>query len=239
MDLDLVFGGAAQMLILMLSVSLHEAAHAWMADRCGDPTGRLLGRVSLNPFVHLELFGTVIVPLLLVMFRLPVFGWGRTVYVKTSNLRRPGWDDAKVSAAGPAVNLVLAALGSAALLVAVAASGEGGRIAALHALGAPLVGVKLDALGAPPAGAMSRFPLMFLLARLASINAFLAVFNLIPVPPFDGGNIVLNLLPPDWARKFANLPRYGLMIALALAVLGNLVLLGIFWLLLTQIIGLL
>jgi|HubBroStandDraft_3_1064219.scaffolds.fasta_scaffold03690_4 Zn-dependent protease len=239
MDLDLVFGGAAQLLILMLSVSLHESAHAWMADRCGDPTGRLLGRVSLNPFVHLELFGTVIVPLLLVVFRLPVFGWGRTVYVKASNLRHPGWDDAKVSAAGPAVNLALAMLGSAALLVAVAVSGEGGRIAALHALGAPLAGIKLDALGVPPPGAMSRFPLMFLLARLASINAFLAVFNLIPVPPFDGGNIVLNLLPPDWARKFANLPRYGLMIALALAVLGNLVLLGIFWLLLTQIIGLL
>jgi Zn-dependent protease len=239
MDFDVLFAGAVQMLILLLSVSLHEAAHAWMADRCGDPTGRLLGRVSLNPFVHLEPFGTVVVPLLLVVAKLPVFGWGRTVYVKASNLRRPGWDDAKVSAAGPAVNLALAACAALALVVAVAVTGPGGKNAALYALGVPPPGVKLSALGVPPAGALSRYPLMFLLARLASINAFLAVFNLIPLPPFDGGNILLHLLPPDWAKKFSALPRYGLMIGLALAVLGNLALLFIFWLVLSGVIYLL
>ena len=226
MDTDLVFAGAVQMLILLLSVSLHESAHAWMAERCGDSTGRLLGRVSLNPFVHLEIFGTLLVPLVLVLFGLPVFGWGRPVYVKAENLRRPGWDDAKVSAAGPAVNLILAALSALALAVAVAVTGPGGQRAALHALGVP-----------PLAGAMSGLPLMFILARLATINAFLGIFNLIPVPPFDGGNILLHLLPPDWAQKFSTLPRYGLMIALALAVLGSLALLFLFWVVLSSVIN--
>ncbi len=80
---------------------------------------------------------------------------------------------------------------------------------------------------------------MFLLARLASINAFLGVFNLIPLPPFDGGSILVHLLPPDWAKKFSGLPRYGLMIALALAVLGNVALLAIGWLVLGAVINLL
>jgi Zn-dependent protease len=225
MDTDLLFAGAVQMLILLLCVSLHESAHAWMADRCGDATGRLLGRVSLNPFVHVELFGTLVVPLVLVFLGLPVFGWGRTVYVKASNLRHPGWDDAKVSAAGPAVNLLLAALSALALVVAVVVAGPGGQRAALNCLGIAMPGT------------MSRFPLMFILARMASINAFLGIFNLIPVPPFDGGNIVLHLLPPDWAQKFSHLPRYGLMIALALAALGSLALLFLCWVVLSSIIN--
>jgi Zn-dependent protease len=224
MTIDLVFAGLVQMLILWLSVSAHEAAHAWTADRAGDPTARLLGKVTLNPLAHIELFGTVLLPLILVALHVPVFGWGRPAPVLAKNFRRPGWDDIRVSAAGPAVNLLTAALAAIALAAAVAIAGPGGKRAAMLALGVPMP------------GAVTKFPLMFILAHLALINAFLGVFNLMPVPPFDGGNMLLHLLPPDWAQKFSSLPRLGLMIALAVGVLGSLVLLFIFWVLLSYIV---
>jgi Zn-dependent protease len=224
MNADALFTALMQMLILWLSVSAHEAAHAWMASRCGDPTARLLGKVSLNPLVHVDLFGTLLLPLVLVIARLPVFGWGRPAPIVAKNFRRPGWDDLWVSAAGPLVNLVAAVAGAGGLVIAVAAGGAGDQRAALLALGIEKI------------GATTHFPLMFTLAHVALINALLGVFNLIPVPPFDGGNILVQLLPPDWARRFTGLPRLGLMIALAFGVLGSLALLFIFWALLSYVV---
>jgi Zn-dependent protease len=224
MNANLLFAGLVQMMILWLSVSAHEAAHAWMADRCGDPSARLRGRVSLNPLVHLDLFGTVILPLTLVWANLPVFGWGRPVQIEAQKLRQPRWDEVKVSAAGPAVNLTLAAAATGGLALAVAMTrSAGGCLAWLVTWG----------LGTPDTPPLP--PLLFLLSRLAMINAFLGVFNLMPVPPFDGGSILLRLLPPHWAQRFSALPRYGLMIALAIAVLGSLGVLSLLWALLGYI----
>jgi Zn-dependent protease len=224
MSADLIFTGLMQMLILWFSVSAHEAAHAWMASRCGDPTARLLGKVSLNPLVHVDLFGTFLLPLVLVIAGLPVFGWGRPAPILAKNFQRPGWDELWVSAAGPLVNLTAAVLGAVGLIVAVAAGGAGDQRAALLAL------------GIAKTGATTHFPLMFTLAHVALINALLGVFNLIPVPPFDGGNILVQLLPADWAQRFTALPRLGLMIALAFGVLGSLALLFVFWGLLSYLV---
>src|SRR5258707_10493446 len=121
----LLFTGVVQLLVLLLSISAHEAAHAWVADRCGDSTARLLGRVSLNPLRHLDPIGSVLLPLMLIVLGVPVFGFGRPVIVQAKNLRRPYWQMLMVSCAGPAVNLLLGLL---PVIGAVAAGGApGGR----------------------------------------------------------------------------------------------------------------
>ena len=217
MGTTLIFTAVVQLLLVLLSISAHEAAHAWVADRCGDSTARLLGRVSLNPLRHLDPFGSVLLPLLLAglpllspMLQVPVFGWGRPPLVLSRNLRRPYWNSLMVSAAGPAVNLLLAGLATIAVGFAAAAIGADARKAAL----ATLV-YQID----DGTGRLAGFPLMFTLVRLATINAFLAVFNLLPLPPLDGGQIALQTLPADWAEKLAGLRPYGLMIGMALAML--------------------
>ncbi len=217
MGTTVAFTVVVQLLLLLLSISAHEAAHAWVADRCGDSTARLLGRVSLNPLRHLDPFGSVLLPLLLAglpllgaALQVPVFGWGRPPLVLVRNLRRPYWNSLAISAAGPAVNLLLAGLATVAVGIAAAVLGGDARKAAM----ATLV-YQID----EGTGRLAGFPLMFTLVRLATINAFLAVFNLLPVPPLDGGQIALQTLPADWAEKLAGLRPYGLMIGMAMAML--------------------
>jgi Zn-dependent protease len=209
-----VFTTVVQLLLLWLSISAHEAAHAWVAERCGDSTARLLGRVSLNPLRQLELFGSLLLPGMLLYIGAPVFGWGRLPYWEFRNFRRPYFHSLLVSAAGPAVNLLLAALATVGIAVAAPLLGAEARQAGMMAL---LVSfMPLDAASAKLAG----FPIMFTLVRMATINAYLAVFNLLPVPPLDGGQITLQLLPSGWAEKLATLRPYGLIIGIALATLG-------------------
>ncbi|HVT59827.1 MAG TPA: site-2 protease family protein [Thermoanaerobaculia bacterium] len=211
MTTTILFTGAVQMLLLLLSISAHESAHAWVADRRGDSTSRLLGRISLNPLRHLDPFGTLILPLALVAFGLPVFGWGRPPLVLGKNLRRPYWDSLLIAGAGPAANLLLALLATVAIGVAATKLGPDGREAATKALFE-----QTDA----ATGRLGGFPLMFTLVRMATLNAFLAVFNLLPLPPLDGGQIALLLLPADWAAKLAALRPYGFMIGIVLAMVG-------------------
>jgi Zn-dependent protease len=211
MSTTLLFTAVVQLLLLLLSISAHEAAHAWVAERCGDSTPRLLGGVSLNPLRHLDPFGSILLPLLLAVLGLPVFGWGRPTRVVPSNLRRPYWHMLLVSCAGPAVNLLLAALATVAVGLAAPALGGEARKAALVTLFN-----QIDAGSARLAG----FPVMFTLVRLATLNAFLAVFNLLPVPPLDGGQIALQVLPADWAAKLAAVRPYGLIIGIVLAMFG-------------------
>jgi Zn-dependent protease len=209
----LLFTGVVQLLVLLLSISAHEAAHAWVADRCGDSTARLLGRVSLNPLRHLDPIGSVLLPLMLIVLGVPVFGFGRPVPVQAKNLRRPYWQMLMVSSAGPAVNLLLALLAVIAVLVAAAALGGGARDAALAS-------VPLPRRVEPDIGRLVAFPLMFTLVRLATVNIFLAMFNLLPVPPLDGGQIALQVLPADWAASLASVRPYGRIIGVALALVA-------------------
>jgi Zn-dependent protease len=212
MDANAIFIVGVQLLLLWLSISAHEAGHAWMADLCGDPTARLLGRLTLNPLRHFDLLGCLLFPALLLVAGapIPIFGWGRPTPVQEKNLRRPGRDDVLVLAAGSGVNVLLAGLATVGILVAVPAMGEEARRAGFLALL-----FKTD-----EAAALAGFPLMFTLVRMATINAFLAVFNLIPLPPMDGGQIAMHLLPPDWAARLAAVRPYGFMIGIAVALLG-------------------
>ena len=215
MDAQRIFAAGVEYLLLLASLSAREAFKAWTAERCGDSTGRLLGRVSLNPLRHLELVGSILLPAILLFFGAPVFGWGRPVPILEKNLRDPYRDGLLTSAAGSFCSGIIALLGLVGLLVAVRLTGKPGEQAAISALFH-----QWKQVGEP------HFPLMFTLAGLVTVNVFLTVFHLIPLPPLDGGRIALYLLPPDWAGKLAAIRPAGFMIgmALALLMLGALVL---------------
>ena len=177
--------------ILLLSLTIHEAAHAWTASTLGDPTARALGRVSLNPLVHIDLIGTLVLPILASVSHLPIIGWAKPVPVNPRNLRHPRRDFVLVAAAGPISNL-LQALAAAILLrgVVVLAHGDVGGL------------------------------LLNTLLNAVEINLLLAFFNLIPVPPLDGGNVLLGLLPRRLAAGFAQVRQYGFVVLYALLLSG-------------------
>src|SRR5204862_4069867 len=177
--------------VLLFSLPVHESAHAWTADRLGDPTARLLGRVSLNPLVHADPIGTVLFPLLAMFGGVPLIGWAKPVPVVVQHLRRQRRDYVLVAAAGPASNLVLA-LAAATVLA--------------------LLPVSPVRIGQPNVSA----PVAALLSRAVQINVLLAVFNMIPIPPLDGGNVVGGLLPKSLARFYDRLRPYGFVLLYAL-----------------------
>jgi len=183
-------------IVLLFSLTVHEMAHAWTADRLGDPTARLLGRVSLNPLVHADPIGTILFPLVAAVSHVPLIGWAKPVPVAVRNLRQPRRDFVLVAAAGPASNLVLATAASLALRLLIVSP------------------VTLDEmnLSAP----VARF-----LVQLKQINVLLAVFNMIPIPPLDGGNVLLGLLPPALARPVSALRPYGFLLLYLLIFTGG------------------
>jgi Zn-dependent protease len=175
------------LLPVVLAITFHEAAHGWMAERCGDNTARLMGRVTFNPLKHVDPFGTLILPGLLLLIKAPfLFGYAKPVPVNFGRLNRPKRDMVFVALAGPGVNVLLAF--AAALLLHPAAY--------LPPVLAAWLGENL--------------------ANAIIINVVLAVFNMLPLPPLDGGRVVTGLLPNPYAWKFAQLERYGLPILIGL-----------------------
>ncbi|MDP3974691.1 MAG: site-2 protease family protein [Candidatus Jorgensenbacteria bacterium] len=174
-------------IVLIFSVVIHEVSHGVVAERLGDPTARLAGRLTLNPLKHLDPFGSVILPLLLSL--LPggvIFGWAKPVPYDPRNMRHPARDAALVAAAGPVSNIALALVFG--LLFQFFSSGGGtGAIGEL-------------------------FPT--LLAQVVIVNVWLAIFNLIPIPPLDGSKVLFWLLPPAALEVRAFLERYGWFILL-------------------------
>jgi Zn-dependent protease len=187
------------LIVLITSLSVHEAAHAFAADRLGDSTARQLGRLSLNPAVHVDPIGTILFPLIAFLTNVPLIGWAKPVPVNQRFLRHPKRDFAVIAAAGPASNLVMAAIGAVALSAARAAGGPG-DIAANAVLQ----------------------PLSQLFLVFTYVNVLLAVFNMIPVPPLDGGNVLLGLLPDRPGRLVEQLRPYGILILYALMLTGAL-----------------
>jgi Zn-dependent protease len=179
-------------IVLLFSLTVHECAHAWTADRLGDPTARLLGRVSLNPMVHADLIGTLLFPLVAMLANVPLIGWAKPVPVNVRRLRHHRRDYVLVAAAGPASNLALA-------LVA--------------ATGLRLLTVSPVTLGEPNMSV----PVASLLGQALRLNVLLAVFNMLPIPPLDGGNVLGGLLPPAVGSRYDALIRpYGFILLYAL-----------------------
>jgi Zn-dependent protease len=182
-------------IVLLFSLTVHEMAHAWTADRLGDPTARLLGRVSLNPIVHADLIGTVVFPLVSMISGAMLIGWAKPVPVTLRYLRHPRRDYMLVAAAGPVSNLVLAVF--AAILLAI-------------------VPVSPQTMGESNVSV----PIATLLTRLVNLNVLLAVFNMLPIPPLDGGNVLAGLLPPNLAELLNKVRPYGFVLLYAL-ILSN------------------
>jgi Zn-dependent protease len=183
----------ASVLAAVIAITLHEAAHGYAADALGDPTARLLGRVSLNPLRHVDPVGTLLVPGILLVSQLltigrveAMFGWARPVPVDIRRLYNPRWGMMWVALAGPAMNVLLAFI--AALAAHLAGLLDGDWVALLY-----------------------RSVALFML-----VNLVLASFNMLPIPPLDGGRVVTALLPYSLARPYAGLERYGLFIVLGL-----------------------
>ena len=183
-------------IVLLFSLTIHEMAHAWTADRLGDPTARLLGRVSLNPPVHADPIGTVAFPLVALFTGVPLIGWAKPVPVNVRQLRHHRRDYVLVAAAGPASNLVLALASAVALSI---------------------LPVSPQTLGEPNVSA----PLAALLSQAMRLNVLLAVFNMIPIPPLDGGNVLAGLLPYRLATSFNRMRPYGFLLLYALIVSGG------------------
>ena len=180
---------------MIFAITVHEVAHGWVALHLGDPTAKYAGRLTLNPIKHMDPLGTVIVPfaMLVMSSGTMAFGWAKPVPVAFHNLRRPRRDMVLVAAAGPGVNLAMA-LGWALLLSQVIALGPGSGLSADWIARMCLIGI--------------------------TINVLLAVFNMLPIPPLDGGRVLAGLLPSRFARALQQVEPFGFLIVLALLVTG-------------------
>jgi Zn-dependent protease len=213
MELTLIQKIAVFALPVIFAITLHEAAHGYVARYFGDMTAALQGRITLNPLKHIDPVGTILVPLVILLTSkllgggAILFGWAKPVPVNFGQLRRPKQDMLWVAAAGPGINFVMAVFW--ALMIQLG-----------HALGSGFVSA----------------PLMLMGAAGVFINVILMSLNLIPLPPLDGGRIAVSLLPMRQAMQFARIEPYGLFILLALLFTG---ILGILlWPLIGLFIGL-
>lgn len=198
-----------QFAILVFALSLHEAAHAWMASRLGDQTARMLGRVTLNPMKHIDPIGTILIPL--VMLFLPTYGgfligWAKPTPVNTRNFKRITRDDILTTLAGPASNLCAALAATIALIVLV------------HATPTGALAVRELIIGAVDPMLMTSSPVVFPMALIFYLciwlNLVLAVFNLLPIPPLDGSHIFRHMLPYNALRIYDSLGMISLILML-------------------------
>src|SRR5690606_58210 len=186
---------------LVIAIVFHEVSHGWTALALGDPTAKERRRLSLNPTRHVDPIGTVLLPGILAMTGAPVFGWAKPVPVNKWRLDNPRFGMMAVAAAGPGTNLVLAALGAILLGLVLRATLPGVNDAAT------LMNLLMLNTASAPASGMGF--VLFALFYFILINLFLALFNLIPLPPFDGSHIVEGLLPPPAARAYEKLRPFG------------------------------
>ena len=186
--------------VLLFAVVIHEVSHGWMAERLGDPTARYAGRLTLNPLPHLDLFGSILLPAMLLLSRAPfLFGYAKPVPVNPYNLRNPKKDMMWVGFSGPAANFATALC-----------CGFLFRFL-FHQNVTGIVGTFVG-----------------LLSIGVIINIILAIFNLIPIPPLDGSKILMGFLPPEHEYTFRSLERYGFLILLGILFIGPMVGLNIF-----------
>ena len=183
-----------EVIVLLFAICVHESAHAWVANRLGDPTAKMLGRISLNPLVHIDPMGTIIMPLLLILLGFPPFGWAKPTPVDTRNFKNLVRDDILTAVAGPVSNFVTAFLSVIALAIILHGSSRG--------------------IGQDFRGTDVATPLAKLFSYAILINVVLAVFNLIPLPPLDGSHVIRHFLSYDTLRVYDRVGYVGLIIVL-------------------------
>jgi len=216
-----------QAIPLLLAITFHEAAHGWVAYKKGDPTAKMLGRVTLNPLAHIDPFGTILLPAMLILMHSPfLFGYAKPVPVNFRLLRDQKRDPVYVASAGVVTNLALAA--------------ASGLLFRFIGLLDPDVILKIGGLGmhATAEGTLQMALIPMALMCVASVkwNVLLAIFNLIPIPPLDGGRIAVGLLPYGPSQALASVERYGMLILIALFMFDPF---GIIWRVINPVIHLL
>ena len=192
---DIVF----QLIVFLFAISFHESAHAWMADRCGDPTARMLGRVSLNPIKHIDPIGTVLLPAIALITHIPMLGWAKPTPVDPRNFKNPVADDILTSVVGPISNFIVA-VGALLLLAVISFSSPLGHqivVGMQHGL------IMADSI---------LVPATLFLYELMWINIMLGVFNLIPVPPLDGSHVLRHFLSDSARRAYDTMGWVGLLV---------------------------
>jgi len=189
-----------QIVVFLFAISVHESAHAWMANCCGDPTARMLGRITLNPIQHIDPIGTVLLPAIAMATHLPVIGWAKPTPVDPNNFRNPVRDDILTSVVGPISNFIIAAGAVLLMLVIALTSSDGKQV--VNALGD---GRLLDT------GTLLT-PAALLLYNTIMINILLGVFKLIPIPPLDGSHVLRHLLPEEARRIYDAVGMFGFVL---------------------------
>ena len=195
-----ILNGILQFFVIMFAISVHEASHGWAALKKGDPTAFHMGRISLNPIRHIDPIGTILLPLILIVMRVPPFGWAKPVPVNPLNLKDPRRDNLIISIAGPLSNISVAVVAFILLKLVLNLDpsllyGRGGFTNLLY-------------------------PIFLILYYTLLINVILAFFNLIPIPPLDGSGVVMGLISEEAAEKYERIRPYGFLILILLIMTG-------------------
>jgi Zn-dependent protease len=191
-----------QLIAFLFAISIHESAHAWMAARCGDPTARMLGRITLNPLKHIDPMGTILLPAIALFTGFPVIGWAKPTPVNPRNFQHPVRDDILTSLAGPASNFLVVLLTVMALGMLSLTSPAARLVVQGLARGTMLLDVSAIT------------PLALMLYQLMFISILLGIFNLIPVPPLDGSHVLRHFLSGEALRFYDRAGIIGLVLLL-------------------------
>jgi Zn-dependent protease len=196
-----------ELIVFLFAISVHESAHAWMANLRGDPTARMLGRVTLNPIKHIDPVGTVLLPLIAAVTNIPMLGWAKPTPVDPRNFKNPLLDDILTTVAGPASNFIIAILGLLALVAIALASQLGAGLVHYMPFAYPN---HLEMLAGQTNSVL--MPISLFIYELMVINIVLGVFNLIPVPPLDGSHVLRHFLPEPIRRVYDTMGWVGLLV---------------------------